>query len=105
MDHQKFGKRVRELLHWKGLHQTELADFFGVSKGYINQILNGIKPLTPDFAKACIRFLADRGAIIERKVANDLIEWAGCEDFSPTDWEIWPLNRLVEDTTVSRQPI
>jgi HEAT repeat protein/transcriptional regulator with XRE-family HTH domain len=105
MDHQKFGKRVRELLHWKSLHQKDLADSFGFSKGYINQVLTGIKPLTPDFAKACIRFLAENGAIIERKAANDLLELAGCEDFSETDWTTWPLNRLIEDTSVSLQSI
>lgn len=95
MDHQKFGKRVQEFLRRKGLRQNKLADRLDVTPSFLSRMLTGESPLTPDRAKACILYLADTEAIIESGYVDELLELAGCEDFSPTDWMSWPLKHLA----------
>ncbi len=95
MDHQKFGKRVQEFLRRKGLHQNKLADRLDVTPSFLSRMLTGARPLTPDRAKACILYLAEAEAIIESGYVDELLELAGCEDFSPTDWKSWPLKNLT----------
>lgn len=101
-DPQKFGKRVQELLYRNDLPQTKLAAHLGITDGYLSQILHG-RHAKSKLVKACILFLVDNEAIDERQSVRELLEWAGGEDFVEADWMIWPLNRLVEDTTLPQR--
>src|SRR5690242_18161331 len=94
-DQQKFGKRVQELLHRKGLRQHELAERLGVTESYLSHLLSGTRPLTPDRAKTCILFLAEAQAVLESGQVYDLLKLAGCEDFAAEDWRSWPLKDLI----------
>ena len=95
MNHQKFGKRVQELLRQKGLRQADLADYLHITPAFLSQILKAERSLLPDRAKGCILYLAQEGAILESGYVYELIELAGCEDFSPTDWISHPLKDLI----------
>jgi HEAT repeat protein len=95
MELQKFRERVQELLGRRGLHQKDLADYLHLREEYLSQMLNGRRPLIERAAKGCILYLAQEEAIVERADADDLLAWASCGDFSPTDWRTWPLKDLL----------
>lgn len=95
MDLQKFREKVTEYRDSISMSQEELADGVGINKSVLSEALNGKRPLTPYLVRHIIRHLAKRGAILGQSQALELLNLAGCDNFSEADWNAPPLVDLA----------
>src|SRR6266516_7201149 len=80
----------------RGMTQAELADACGLNRAELNRKLNGKSPISSILVKNIVIALAKRYGITTKSQAKELLALMDVPDFSPADWNAFPLNQLEE---------
>jgi len=78
----------------QGMSQQDLADACGYTRSELNRQLNGKSPMSPMLVKQIVKVLAERHGIRTKSQAKELLALMDVPDFSPVDWNGFPLNLL-----------
>ncbi len=74
----------------------ELADACGCGRSVLSRQLHGKSPISPRGVKKIITALAEHRGITTVGQAKELLALMDVPDFSPADWNAFPLNQLEE---------
>ncbi len=78
----------------QGMTQQELADACGYTRSELNRQLNGKSPISPMLMKQIVKALAGHNGITTKSQAKELLTLMDVPDFSPADWDAFPLKLL-----------
>src|SRR5689334_25386388 len=87
-------RKVREK---RGMTQEDLADACRYNRSELNKKLNGKSPIFPIVVKKIVIALAEHQGITSKSQAKELLTLMDVPDFSPIEWNTYPLNRLEGD--------
>src|SRR6266700_5116792 len=96
MNGERFRKQVRHYSAPTGKTQQDLAKVLALNPQVLSHKLHGVRNahLTHREVQTLVKTLVEWGAMKQQAEACELLELMECPDFSPTEWEIPPLNRL-----------
>jgi predicted ATPase/transcriptional regulator with XRE-family HTH domain len=98
-----FRTSVKEYVQNTGQSQKALAAALNIDHTYLSQKLTGSKKLTHQDAKNIVKVLVEWEAIASVNEVVNLLQLAGCSDFSANDWGKTPLNTLTKPKEKSEQ--
>lgn len=105
--------KERKVTERRGMTRADLADACGYSRTELSRKLNGTakSPITPNQVKLIVKALAEYHGITTKGQAKELLTLLDVPDFSPADWNAFPLKLLETEgeeqqriTWMSRNP-
>lgn len=89
----------------RGMNKGDLAEACGYDRSELSRKLHGQSPINEVVVKNIVRALATHQGITTKGQAKELLTLMGIPDFSPVDWNAFPLQLLKEDVHENNRQI